>query len=185
MLGWHFLNDDKRLGYVDGRRVRVGRTITIKGKPVMCEHGLHASKRLIDALPYARGNTICRVELGGTLKHGHDKSVATKRTVIWWINDEKLLHEFACRCATIALTQANITDQRCWAAIDTKRKWLRGEATDSELAAARAAASAAAYDAARAAAWSAWSDAQSDAWSKLNRILTSMVVAAHKKESRK
>jgi hypothetical protein len=33
----------------------------------MCVTGLHASKRIIDALQYAPGNTICRVECRGKI----------------------------------------------------------------------------------------------------------------------
>ena len=62
-----------------------------------------------------------------------------------------VLHEFACRCAERALTSAKATDERSWTAIKVKRLWLKGEATDAELAAAWGAAGDAAW-AARAAA---------------------------------
>jgi len=54
------------------------------------------------------------------------------------------LHEFACRCAERALALIDNPDPRSVAAIATKRAWLRGEATNAELAAAEAAARAAA-----------------------------------------
>ncbi len=81
--------------------------------------------------------------------------------------DAPILHEFACRCAEYALSFADNPDPRSIAAIEAKRKWLRGEITDKELDAARAAARAAAWDAeldaaraaARAAAWDAELDA--------------------------
>jgi hypothetical protein len=74
-----------------------------------------------------------------------------------------ILHEFACRCAERVLKKAKVTDERSWNAIKTKRAWLKGEATDEELRAARAAAwDAAAWDAAAAAAAAAW-DAAWDA----------------------
>lgn len=95
--------------------------------------------------------------------------------------DAPILHEFACRCAEYALSFADKPDPRSIAAIEAKRKWLRGEITDKELnaaraaawAAARAAAGAAAWDAAwaaardaaRAAAWAAaWDAARAAAW---------------------
>ena len=71
------------------------------------------------------------------------------------------LHEFACRCAEGELRKAGVTDDRSWNAIRVKRLWIEGKATDTELAAARAAtaraatARAAAWDAAWAAAWDA------------------------------
>ena len=85
--------------------------------------------------------------------------------------EEEKLHEFACRCAEEALKLVKDPDPRSVAAIEAKRKWLKGEISDEELdaaraaasAAARAAASAAARDAAWAAARAAASAAASDA----------------------
>ena len=66
-----------------------------------------------------------------------------------------ILHEFACRCAEYALSFVKNPDPRSIAAIEAKRKWLRGEITDTELYAAR--------DAARDAAWYATGNAVSRA----------------------
>lgn len=70
-----------------------------------------------------------------------------------------VLHNLACDCAERALVlQRDRGDEpvpRSWNAIETKRRWLRGEATDDELASAWAAARAAAWDAAWGAAWTA------------------------------
>ena len=84
------------------------------------------------------------------------------------IIEEEKLHEFACRCAEEALKLVKDPDPRSVAAIEAKRKWLKGEITDEELAAAwvaRVARDAArvASDAASAAAWAAASAAASDA----------------------
>jgi hypothetical protein len=62
-----------------------------------------------------------------------------------------ILHEFACWCAEGALRLVKNPDPRSVAAIAAKRAWLRGEITEKELAAARAAA----WAAAEAAAWAA------------------------------
>lgn len=79
--------------------------------------------------------------------------------------DAPILHEFACRCAEYALSFMDNPDPRSIAAIEAKRKWLRGEITDMELRVARDAARAAARDAARAAAWAvAWAAAWAAAW---------------------
>ena len=87
--------------------------------------------------------------------------------------DAPILHEFACRCAEYALSFVDNPDPRSIAAIDAKRKWLRGEIKDKELRAARAAAWAAAWaaalDAAGATAWAAagataWAAARDAAW---------------------
>ena len=85
--------------------------------------------------------------------------------------DHPILHEFACRCAEYALSFVESPDPRSIAAIEAKRKWLRGEITDAELyaawaaamAAAMAAESGAAWAAARDAAWADASDAAQDA----------------------
>ena len=90
--------------------------------------------------------------------------------------EEATLHEFACRCAEEALKLVENPDPGSVAAIEAKRKWLKGEITDQELdaawdaawAAARDAARAAARDAARAAArdaaWDASAAARDAAW---------------------
>ena len=70
--------------------------------------------------------------------------------------DAPVLHEYACRCAEYALTFVREPDSRSIAAIEAKRKWLRGEISNDDLTAARAAAWAAAR---AAAAWAAWAAA--------------------------
>ena len=64
-----------------------------------------------------------------------------------------ILHEFACRCAEYALSFVKNPDPRSIAAIEAKRKWLRGEITGAEL-----------YDAWYAARYAAWDAAQDAAW---------------------
>ena len=93
---------------------------------------------------------------------------------LWAVLREELipaaiLHEFACRCADRALQRADNPDPRSIAAVEAKRKWLRGEISDQELAAACRAARSAEWHATRAtgreAAWSsAYYDAQASAW---------------------
>ena len=76
---------------------------------------------------------------------------------------DRILHEFACRCAV-------------------KRRWIAGEATDEELAAAEAAAwvaRTAAQDAVEAATWAArtaaWAAAEADARAAQVDMLTQML----------
>lgn len=69
--------------------------------------------------------------------------------------DAPILHELACRCAERALSRVENPDPRSLRAIEAKRAWIRGEATDDELEAARAAALDAARAATHAAAWNA------------------------------
>ena len=77
--------------------------------------------------------------------------------------DAHILHEFACRCADRAIARIGKPDSRSVAAIEAKRKWLRGEISDDELDAAWDAARAAAKYAARAAAMAAARAAARDA----------------------
>ena len=92
---------------------------------------------------------------------------------LWAVLREKfiptpILHEFACRCAEDALSRIDNPDPRSINAIVVKRRWIAGEATDEELAAAEADAWAAARTAraaraAWAAAWAAWAAAEAAA----------------------
>ena len=130
---WHFCRNDKKLGFGDCREIHKGRTLKVKVEPILCRQGLHASKKVIDALRYAQGDIICKVTLGDVVKHDTDKFVATERTVVAWANAEKLLHEFACLCAERALKKRGITDKGCWDAIKAKRDWLQGRITNKQL----------------------------------------------------
>jgi hypothetical protein len=159
--GWHFLPEDGRLwgnGHLpesERAKVEAGVTYRIEGEPVLCARGLHAAKRAIDALAYTpdtKGLVVCRVRLGGTIVEGDDKACASERTVLWMADATRALHEFALWCAEGALKEANVTDERSWEMLEVKRRWLDGQATDDELAAAWAAARSAAWAAARAAA---------------------------------
>ena len=159
MLAWHFLSKDKRLGYDDGRLVEVGVPLECEGKPALCNNGMHGSVRLIDALGYASGPILCRVEIDGDIVESDDKLCGRRRTVLWMLDATELLHEFACLCAEDALALIDNPDPRSVAAIAAKRRWLEGDISDDELDTARAAADEAAAwtadDAARAAAWAA------------------------------
>jgi len=157
---------DKEIGWIwlpAHTEVKVGQTLTAEGLE-------YVSPRALDALQRSPGTTICRIDQSGTVL-----TMADATTV---------LHEFGCWCAEQALLQAvHEPDPRSWAAIETKRKWLRGEATDEELDAAGDAAwdakqeasyvtsdaaasavSAAARDAAWAATWAACSAAWAATW---------------------
>ena len=85
-----------------------------------------------------------------------------------------ILHEFACRCAEDALSRIDNPDPRSINAIVVKRRWIAGEATDAELAAAEADAWAAARTArtAEAAAWAAWA-----AWAAARTARTAWAAA--------
>jgi len=169
MLGWHFCREDKKLGFGDGRQIIKGQTLKVEPPTILCRRGLHASRRIIDALTYAQGPIICRVKLTGDIKRGKNKYVATERTVLQMVDATKLLHEFACRCAERALKKTKVKDRRCWNAIKTKRLWLVGKATDKELEVARNAARVAKIDAIGKTA--AWNAAKAAVWAALPDVM--------------
>ena len=172
MKAWHFITKDRKLGYSDNRIVKTGRTYKCKGPLVLCENGLHGSKHLIDALYYAPGPILCRVELSGEIIHSDDKSVARLRTVLRLRDISTILHEFACQCAEDALALVDKPDDRSIAAIQAKRDWLKGLISDQELAAARAAA--------RDAAWAARDATREAATGCQDRRLAIMVTKVFK-----
>ena len=174
ILAWHFLPADRKLRFPPHTLVEVGQTLDHDGQLKMCESGLHASVRAIDALDYAPGPVVCRVECWGDVEQGADKLVCRHRRVLAMADVTRELHLFACDEAERALALVD-ADPRSVEAIRVKRLWVDGKATDHELDAARDAArdaaSAAAWDAASAAAWSA-------AWSALSSAARAAASAA-------
>jgi hypothetical protein len=164
-LYWHFANESRRLGYDDGRKIKVGQKLTVDCEPVMCKRGLHASARLIDALSYAPGPVLCKVTLGGTVIRGDDKSVATERTVVAMADVTDILREFARKTAAEVWFKHFKRGQ--YPAVDL---WLDHGGDDAAESAAWSvawsAAESAALSAAGSVAWSvAWSAAESAALS--------------------
>ena len=160
--GWHFLPADRRLANGDGRLVVAGETLRVDGPPVLCERGFHASASPLDALQYAPSPIVQRVCLGGEILYGEDKAVATERACLWLADATPALHEFAVLCAEGAMLGVSLAGGYVHPAsinvVAVKRRWMRDEATDAELAYARDAAYAArdAARAARAAAYAAY-----------------------------
>jgi len=176
-------------------KVHKGQTLRHRGPLKLCRKGLHASIKSLDALKYAPGSVVCRVECSGDVIHGEDKLVCSRRRVLWTKNVGRSLHEFAIWCAEEALGKARNPDPRSLKAVEIKKLWLEGKATDeglkvardaardaareaaSEVAsaaneAAREAASEVAWDAAREAAWYAtWDAAGYAAWDAVDEAI--------------
>ena len=187
MKAWHITGDTLR----DGRPIpAVGETLTHDGPIKWCESGLYASLRLIDALGYARGSRVHRVECRRIEERDENKFVCHERTILWSVDAEEVFGRFARLCALDVI--------HLWAAPPVVVKYLktgdpelraaaRAAAWDAAGSAARAAAGDAAWDLARDAAGSAarYVVARDAAWgavrTKQNRRLTSMVVAAHRR----
>ena len=170
--------------------------MALTGKPIPCVWGLHASKRPLDALQYAPGPIVQYVRLSGLIVERADKACATERTCLWVMDASLALHICAVNFAQIALdaqlADGKKIDPRSQAALDVKLRWLKGQASDSEMAAAKAAAMAAAEawgaeyaegaaawaaarEAAHAAKEAAWSAAEAAAW-KAGRNLQNQIL---------
>ena len=195
MRAFYFSNSDKKLRHNDGRQIRKGRTHKVKCDPVLCERGLHASERLIDALKYAPGNYLWLVDLKGKIVAGDDKAVADERKYIDGFDAGDLLHEFSRKAALINIKKIyKYCSQKDYDLIveylETGNDDIRSAAESAAWSAAESAARSATRSAAESAAWSAawsatWSAArsatrsaaESAAWSDLNKLLTDMVRA--------
>ncbi len=148
VLAWHFLEDGKLR---DGTKPpRKGAWLRHTGDLELCTSGLHASTDIMDALKYAPGGTLCRVECGGEVIESDDKRVCSQRKILWRFDATETMREFARWCALQVID--------LWDAPDVVRNYL--ETGDEDL---RAAAGAAARDAAGAAAWAAARAAAGDA----------------------
>jgi len=158
MIGWYFSRGNKKLGYGDNRIIKLGLTHKVKGNPVLCKHGLHASKNILDALDCAQGPIIWKVELSGKIIKGNDKSVATARLYLeGGIDTTIILRKFTRMCAldVIHLWEA---PQIVIEYLKTGKEELRAAAWTAVLAASRDD-----WDASSAA-WAASRDASRDAW---------------------
>jgi hypothetical protein len=169
IVGYHFTGEKLR----DGRAIPpIGEWLEHDGPVEPCTSGLHASIDPFDALKYAPGNLLHRVELEGDLiSHGDpvDKWVGRRRRIMESIDAEKLLREFARWCALQVV--------HLWECPPVVRQYL--ETGDESLrAAARDAASAAAWGAARADARAAARDTQR---AKFNEMVNAAFAAKGEK----
>lgn len=137
-MAWNFLDADRRERFGARGVLGAGMRSVVPGPVVVRRHGLHASRSALQALRYAPGPIVCRVELGGQIRSDAGLVAATERTVLWLSDAGRATHEFAVWCAEQALrgeaAQGRERADPSWSALETKRRWLRGEATDQEMA---------------------------------------------------
>ena len=162
VLAYHFTD-----GYHlrDGAPLEVGREYVFDGEPVMCECGYHASRHVFDALKYAPGSILSRVECREITDECDDKIVCKRRTVIQTIDATDLLLRFARMCAldVIHLWEApDIVIRYLKTGDESLRDAARSAAWEASSASSARASGAA--SSAEAAAWSAAWEASSAAW---------------------
>ena len=97
MKAWHIVGEHLR----SGKSIPPdGEWLVHEGELILHKSGYHASKRLIDALKYARASTaICRVEVDGEVIESSDLLAAEKRRILWRVDGEPVLMAFARWCA--------------------------------------------------------------------------------------
>jgi len=148
-LAWHFTKPNELR---DGRPLPADGVWLEHTEPLkLCEQGLHSSLKPRDALRYAPGSTLCRVEYGGDVLTSNDKLVSSRRKILWRIDATDLLREFARWCAleVIHLWEAPDVVKRY---LETGDESLRREARTYADAASNAS-DASAYDASNASAY--------------------------------
>jgi hypothetical protein len=132
LLGWYWSPAHAK--------IEVGQILTAEGPLDLHGNGIYASLRALDALKYARGATVCRVELSGEIVESDNILCARHCKILAMADATMVLHKFACQNAEQALLREREAgrepDKQSWAAIEAKRKWLEGKATDEELIAA-------------------------------------------------
>ena len=161
VTGWYFSKESRLLRYGDARPIAIGVTHEVAAPIELCKRGLHASVRAIDALEFAPGPIVWRVELSGEIKLGDDKCVATHRKYIGGgVDASAVIRAFARRCA---LDVAHLWDMpplvRSY--LETGEESIRDAAWDAARATASATAWAAACASSRA---SASATASATAW---------------------
>ena len=104
---FHFSNKSGNLGFGDGREIRVGETLSVDCKPKLCEIGLHGSQSVVDALGYASGARLWKVEIWGNVDCGDDKLCGNnRRAVVDYGEILPIIVEFAKWCSDRAAKYA-------------------------------------------------------------------------------
>ena len=139
ILAWHF---------TDGPKLRDGQLLERKTYHVeppleLCKHGLHASRKIVDALRLGPGLTVSRVRCSGEIVEGEDKLVCSDRTVLWSVDAKDMILLWCAACAERAVKREKNPDPRSVAAIEAVRDFVAGKITKDQMIDAANAANAA------------------------------------------
>jgi len=114
---FHFSRNDDCLGYGDGREIKLGKTLSVEGQPILCQHGLHGSISILDALKYASGSHLWAAEIWGNVQVDDDKLCGNYRVPIREYGDIlPLIVEFAFMCSKRAAEYAEYAAKYAYAA---------------------------------------------------------------------
>ena len=127
ILAWHFLPDDSKTRY-SREAVQVGTTLHVE-KIAICNSGLHASIHPLDALKYAPGFLLCRVELSGEKEQQEDKLCAQTRTVLAMQSSRRLVLEFTADVVAKVFGEVGLGGEDC----DTVCKFVRDFAASGSM----------------------------------------------------
>ena len=152
--GVAFFGGPRHAGQSRPAKIIIGETLRnpvdaqgLPGPVVPCKRGFHGSELALDALQYAPGLHLWRVELGGEIvPHGDpvDKHAASERTTLAGGDATGLVLSWVRWCALEVV--------ELWSAPEVVRRWLEtGDPALREQAEAEAARAAAAYAAGAAA----------------------------------
>jgi hypothetical protein len=135
ILAWHFTNGMKLR---DGQPLEMGKTYRFEGALEMCAKGYHASIDMRDALSYAPGFQVSRVECSGDMDQQSDKLVCRNRKVLWTLDAKKIILAWSIRVATDAVkTAKKVCTDKAWNA--WADLWISGKDRTYANAAANAA----------------------------------------------
>jgi hypothetical protein len=199
ILAWQFLAEDGRTEAGKGIAMHAGETWAAGGPATPADWECSGSVRALDALQYASGPMACRVVLWGEVTQTPFEIFATKCTCLWLADASYVLHEFALRIASSYLRQMQNTghqiDPLCWTALDVKKGWLHGQATDTRVQQAslavqelvrdetkRVVQAATNFDAARTAYWTIYEVSALSGWREATATARTIAQAAGESE---
>ena len=94
MLAWYFARENNRLKFNDHRLITIGKMHTVKCAPILCCQGLHGSVQLLDALHYAPGPMLYRVDITRKLDIEGDKICGQRRKYLGVIDATEVVRRF-------------------------------------------------------------------------------------------
>ncbi|MCC6877570.1 MAG: hypothetical protein IT378_24900 [Sandaracinaceae bacterium] len=88
--------------------IEVGKLVCVEAPPVPGRSGLHASRSILDALPYAKSTTLCRVRLSGRIVEVEGQLAATERVVLASLDAREPLRELIQKWIARSLSSAGV-----------------------------------------------------------------------------